>query len=84
MEKLLTTLADQIRSARTDRARLRIRGGGSKDFYGDQLDGNILDTRGLNRICSYEPSELVVTAMSGTLLAELETLLAQHGQHLAF
>jgi glycolate oxidase FAD binding subunit len=84
MEKLLTTLAEQIRSAQADRASLRVRGGGSKDFYGEQLGGDILDTRGLSGICSYEPSELVVTALAGTPLAELEALLAQQGQHLAF
>ena len=84
MEKLLTSLADQIGAACADRSVLRIRGGGSKDFYGEQLDGRILDTRGLNGICSYEPSELVVTVLSGTPLADLEDLLARHGQHLAF
>jgi glycolate oxidase FAD binding subunit len=33
---------------------------------------------------SYEPSELVVTAWAGTPLAELEALLARHGQSLPF
>ena len=40
--------------------------------------------RPLAGIVSYEPSELVVTALAGTPLAELEALLARHGQCLAF
>jgi glycolate oxidase FAD binding subunit len=84
MDTLLTPFADQIRSAMADRTVLRIRGGGSKDFYGEQLQGQILDTRPLRGVCSYEPSELVVTALAGTPLVELEALLSEHGQYLAF
>ena len=46
--------------------------------------GEPLDTRGLRGIVSYEPSELVVTLRAGTPLAELEALLAERGQMLAF
>ena len=35
-------------------------------------------------IVDYEPSELVVTARSGTPLSEIEASLAEHGQFLAF
>lgn len=84
MDKLLTGFADQIRAAQADRTTLRIRGGGSKDFYGEQLDGDILDTRPLHGVCSYEPSELVVTVLAGTPLVELEDLLAERDQYLAF
>lgn len=63
---------------------LRIRGGGSKDFYAESLVGDVLDTSPLNGIVSYEPSELVVTALAGTPLAELEALLAAQGQCLPF
>jgi glycolate oxidase FAD binding subunit len=44
----------------------------------------VLDTRGLAGIRSYEPSELVVTVGAGTPLAELEAVLAENGQALAF
>jgi len=84
MDKVLTGFADQIRAAHSDRTTLRIRGGASKDFYGEQLDGDILDTRPLHGVCSYEPSELVVTALAGTALVELEDLLAERGQYLPF
>jgi len=84
MDSALSILVDQIRAATASATPLRIRGGGSKDFYGQTLQGEILDTRVLNGIVSYEPSELVVTVRAGTPLAELEALLAPCGQHLAF
>jgi glycolate oxidase FAD binding subunit len=63
---------------------LCIRGGGTKDFYGEVPQGEPLDTRVLEGISSYEPSELVVTARCGTSLAELEATLAEQGQYLPF
>jgi glycolate oxidase FAD binding subunit len=63
---------------------LRIRGGGTKDFYGNAPSGDVLDTRGHGGIVSYEPSELVITARCGTPLAEIEATLAAQGQMLAF
>ncbi len=80
----LATLTEHIRAAAADGTALRIRGGGSKDFYGNRLQGEVLDTTGLNGILSYEPSELVVTVGAGTPLAELEAVLAERGQCLAF
>lgn len=78
------SIAERIRSAASAGRQLRIRGGGSKDFYGQVLQGELLDTAALAGIISYEPSELVVTAGSGTPLVELEALLAAQGQCLAF
>lgn len=84
MDSPLAHLVDQIRSAAASATALRIRGGGSKDFYGQTLQGEILDTRPLHGIVSYEPSELVVTVRAGTALAELEAVLAEQDQYLAF
>jgi glycolate oxidase FAD binding subunit len=84
MDTALHHITDRIRAASADGTPLRIRGGGSKDFYGNRLQGEVLDTRTLNGIISYEPTELVVTVGAGTPLAELETLLAGRGQCLAF
>ncbi|MGD9946068.1 MAG: glycolate oxidase subunit GlcE [Burkholderiaceae bacterium] len=81
---VLTELRDRIRGAASAGGALRIRGGGTKDFYGQQLIGEELDTRGYRGIVDYEPTELVVTARCGTPLAELEAALAEHGQMLAF
>ncbi len=63
---------------------MRLRGGGTKDFWGAPLQGEVLDTRAYAGIISYEPSELVVTVRCGTPLAELEAALAEKGQCLAF
>ncbi len=63
---------------------MRIVGGGTKDFYGNVLHGEWLDIKPLAGISNYEPSELVVTVRAGTLLEELEAVLAEQGQHLAF
>lgn len=81
---VMESIAARVRAAAAADAPLRIRGGGSKDFYGEALLGEVLDTTSLAGIVSYEPSELVVTAGAGTKLAELETLLASHGQCLPF
>jgi glycolate oxidase FAD binding subunit len=81
----LARLVDQIATARAARGTLCIRGGGSKDFYGEAPRGDaVLDTRALAGISAYEPSELVITVRAGTPLAELEAALAERGQHLAF
>ena len=75
---------EQIQAAQAGRRPLRIRGGGSKDFYGQSTEGDILDTRAHSGIVDYEPTELVITARCGTPLAQIEAVLAEHGQMLAF
>jgi glycolate oxidase FAD binding subunit len=84
MEAQLNSLIDAVRQAGADGRVLRLRGGGSKDFWGQSLAGDVLDTRAYRGIVSYEPSELVVTVRCGTPLAELEAALAEKGQCLAF
>ncbi|MCH8178700.1 MAG: glycolate oxidase subunit GlcE [Proteobacteria bacterium] len=76
--------AERVRDAAGRGACLRIRGGGSKDHLGDTSRGEVLDTREARGIVAYEPSELVITARAGTPLAEVEAVLAERGQHLAF
>ena len=84
MDAELNSLVDAVRQAAADGRILRLRGGGSKDFWGQSLTGEVLDTRAYQGIVSYEPSELVVTVRCGTPLAELEAALAEKGQCLAF
>ena len=84
MEPSLTPFIERIGAAAESGSPLRIRGGGSKDFYGHSPRGEVLDTRDFSGIVSYEPSELVVTARAGTPLVELEALLAESGQCLPF
>jgi glycolate oxidase FAD binding subunit len=74
----------RVLEAAASRRPLRIRGGGTKDFYGQNLEGDILDTRAYSGIVDYEPTELVITARCGTPLADIDAALAQHHQMLAF
>jgi glycolate oxidase FAD binding subunit len=84
MAPALQHLTEQILAASAQASPLCIRGGGSKDFYGQPPHGALLDTRPLHGILSYEPSELFVRAQAGTPLAEVETLLAEKNQCLPF
>ena len=84
MDPAVAPLIERIRAAAAGGTGLRIRGGGSKDFYGEPTQGELLETTGLTGITSYEPSELVVTVRAGTPLAELEALLASRNQCLPF
>jgi glycolate oxidase FAD binding subunit len=80
----LRRLIDHVLSARETRTPLRLRGHGSKDFYGQTPRGEPLDLTPLAGIAHYEPTELVVTARAGTPLTEVEAVLAEQGQCLAF
>ncbi|HMN57322.1 MAG TPA: glycolate oxidase subunit GlcE [Ottowia sp.] len=84
MQAALDALTDKLRTAVEKGRPLRIRGGGTKDFYGQILHGELLDTRPLAGILAYEPSELVVTVGAGTRLAELHAALAAQQQALPF
>ncbi|MGV3680177.1 MAG: glycolate oxidase subunit GlcE [Acidovorax sp.] len=84
MDFALAQITERVRAAAADQTPLRIRGSGSKDFHGLALHGEVLDTRVLQGIVDYEPSELVVTVRAGTPLAELEAGLAAQGQCLPF
>ncbi|MFA9459463.1 glycolate oxidase subunit GlcE [Thiohalorhabdus methylotrophus] len=72
-----------VRAALADREPLAVRGGGTKAFYGRAGTGQPLEVSGHSGIVNYDPTELVVTVRSGTRLADLEALLAEHGQQLA-
>ena len=84
MQSTIQTFIDQIRSASAVKKPLRITAGGTKDFYGQAVQGDVLDMRPYAGIVAYEPSELYVTARAGTPLAELEAALAEKGQCLPF
>lgn len=88
MQYIIDQFTDIIRAAAGDKVPLRIRSGGSKDFYGGRIgerqNCRILDAAGYAGIVDYEPTELVVTARTGMRLADLEAELRKHGQMLAF
>ncbi len=75
---------ERVRRAASSGDALQPRGGGTKSFYGRTLVGDVLDTRAHAGVVGYEPTELVVTVRGGTPLAELEAVIAEKGQMLAF
>jgi glycolate oxidase FAD binding subunit len=74
----------RVRDAAARKTPLEIRGGGSKRFYGQRVEGEVLSVAALTGITDYEPSELVLTALGGTPLTEIEAALATQGQMLPF
>ncbi|MDQ5916360.1 MAG: glycolate oxidase binding subunit, partial [Pseudomonadota bacterium] len=84
MDAMLKEWIGRVHDAAEAGKSLRIRGGGSKDFYGQALRGDVLDTSAYRGIVTYEPTELVVVVRAGTPLAELEAELFKKGQCLPF
>jgi len=63
---------------------IQLVGGSSKYFYGRAPQGEVLSSVEHQGIVNYHPSELVITARTGTALSNIEKTLAEHGQMLAF
>ena len=78
----LDRIVAAVKAAHDGRCPLRLRGGGSKDFYGGLLAGEVLDVADHRGILEYEPTELFIKARAGTPLAEIEAALAERGQML--
>ena len=81
---LTEPLCERVRAAADDRTPLAITGGGTKDFLGRITQAERFDVSGHRGIVTYEPTELVLTARGGTPLAEVEAVLEEQGQMLAF
>ncbi|KAF1043110.1 MAG: putative FAD-linked oxidoreductase [Herbaspirillum frisingense] len=80
MAAVLAAFRERIAQGRP----LQIRGGGTKDWYGQAPQGEVLDTRAYRGIIDYEPTELVITARCGTTLAEIDAALDKNNQMLAW
>ncbi len=80
----LAALVERLRDANASRTPLCLRGGGTKDFYGEAPVGEQVDLRMLAGAAAHEPTELVVTAPAGLRVDALEAQLAEHGQCLPF
>ena len=78
-------LARFLREASQTGTPVEVVGGGSKRQCGrpSQIAAMVL-THVLRGIRLYEPSEMVMSAQSGTLLTDIEHELAKQGQMLAF
>lgn len=83
-EVFVSECISTIRAAAASGEPLRVRGGGSKDFLGNPTVGAALELAAWRGIVDYDPAELVLTARTGTPLADIEAELAGHGQMLAF
>ncbi|TDR29065.1 glycolate oxidase subunit GlcE [Hydromonas duriensis] len=83
MERILQRWQQQIEAAHANQEPLRIRGAGTKDFFG-HLEGELLETTDLKGIIDYEPTELVVTVRAGTPWSDLEQALKEKNQYLPF
>lgn len=61
------------------------RGGGTKpSLWKTEEPTPLIDTRSLNGIVEYQPSEYTVTVQAGTPLKDVITALAENGQYLPF
>ncbi len=76
---------DAVAWAVAEEVPLEVIGRGTKRGLGRPVEaGHAIDLSGLAGIELYEPAELVMSALPGTPLAEIEEALAAKGQQLAF
>ncbi len=69
----------------TPRIPIEVRGRGSKHEVGRPVQaGTVVSTENLVGVSLYEPTELVLSASAGTPIAEVQALLDERGQQLAF
>lgn len=89
MTTFTPTTSDEVLTSMTwavvEETPIEILGHGSKRGIGRPLQTeHTLDLSKLTGVTLYEPAELVLSAKAGTPLAEIEKLLAENGQQLAF
>ena len=74
-----------VRDARARKSTLAIKGGGTRDGLGRIAPADeVLSTRALSGIAFYEPAEMVISALAGTPLRDIDAALAGHAQCLPF
>jgi glycolate oxidase FAD binding subunit len=78
-------VAELVAWAAAEQSPLEVVGRGSKRGFGRPVQAaHGLDLSALTGITLYEPEELVLAARAGTPMAEIEAVLAERKQHLAF
>ena len=80
----INVFREQIRNAANNKTPLSIEGGGTKSWYGNSNNYSKLNTLSYSGILEYQPEELVITACAGTPLKEIEAVLKEKNQVLAF
>jgi glycolate oxidase FAD binding subunit len=73
----------QVLQACSEQSRLSVCGASSKPWRRADPDIKTLSLAAHRGVVSHDPAELVVTVRAGTLLAELDAILAEEGQMLA-
>jgi glycolate oxidase FAD binding subunit len=81
---LTDAIREQVIRAAAEKTPLALVGGGTKTFLGRAMDGQTLALSGHRGVVHYAPEELILTARAGTRVDEVESLLAEQGQMLAF
>ena len=84
MDGTIAGWVEQIRQAGAEGAALEIRGAAASASTVRRRRASFSIRAAGQRVVAYEPTELVITARSGTPLDELEAVLAEKGQFLAF
>lgn len=78
-------LSSLVKEAVTTGTPLEVRGGGTKRAIGRPVEAKQgMTTRGLAGIVDYDPTELVITALAGTPVHEVQAALAPRSQQFAF
>jgi glycolate oxidase FAD binding subunit len=78
-------VAEVVAWAAAEEVPLEIAGAGTRRSFGRPVEAtHLVELDGLSRIELYEPAELVMSALAGTPLAEIEARLVEEHQQLAF
>ncbi len=77
-------LVQIIGDASAKGAKLELQGGGTKAGFGAPRDCTVVSLGQIAGVVDYDPAELVLTVKPGTLLADIEAMVASEGQMLAF
>ena len=78
------SLQNQLQQAIQEKTPVTIAAGHSKDFYGREIKGQELSVLNHAGIVEYDFRELVITVRSGTPIEELQRVLSENNQMLAF
>lgn len=78
-------VTDAIRWAAAEGETLEVLAGATRRALGRPVEArHVLDVSSLRGVLTYEPEELILTALPGTPVDEIEAMLAERGQCLAF
>ena len=77
-------VADCFRAATRDELPLNVVGAGTAQSWGGDVDARLaVRSDKLNSILHYEPSDMTVHVGAGMRVADLQSVVAEHGQRLA-